>query len=598
MHHHQHSWASLLAPAGPSAAAGGPAGAQLATQQQSQTPHSGQQQQPLLRHHSSLLHRVGAFIDQSTADVALDFPTSGWGPLGGSLLRPSDAADGGHAVCWGGGRGGSSGSSGGGGGGGYSLLCHSQVLSTWSPVLADVLSAAAASAAGGAAAPAATSANAANADGSSSDSAAASAAAIAAATAEVAGPLLRIPLPSSSVDTPEAWAQALELMYPPARLPRPSLTWHNLDPVLSLADKYGMTGLLLLCEEFLLGGPAAVAAVAAAEAQAAVAAVSAPQGGADGSSSESQQRRGQQLQVVAGAAGAAACCRYCGGSGCAPGAAGNDFGSSSGAGGAGGPAGLGGGWTSHPAVATATRGFPGTGIGPATAAYSCSSSSAGALLSGHQHFSSDPTDPAYVWRWLLRADQLRMERVVALCCDFVCHAEPPPPPSASAAYPAGAATAAAAASPSYYPQSPAEAAGTGAATSAAPPAAAAGGGCWPRPELLAALRPETLCRLVGRLVDEAGVMRAALRNEGFRLHSAVTWSLAPPSQAPAAAAAAAAAGAGGGAAAAAGPGAAAAGSGGSGGGGSTLMESRRWQLAVADPQHCRWRLKGTPGVLG
>ncbi|GIL64663.1 hypothetical protein Vafri_18576, partial [Volvox africanus] len=116
---------------------------------------------------------------------------------------------------------------------------------------------------------------------------------------------VRLRIPVMGEESFEDWVRLLELMYPPTRLPRPTIAWDNIDTVVLLADKYGMSGLLLLCEEFLLG-----------------------RGGKGG-------------------------------------------------GGA------------------AERGSGGGN----------SSGSSGAV------FSCNPDDPAYVWKWLRRADRLRMERV-------------------------------------------------------------------------------------------------------------------------------------------------------------------------------------------
>ncbi|EFJ47670.1 hypothetical protein VOLCADRAFT_91657 [Volvox carteri f. nagariensis] len=65
-------------------------------------------------------------------------------------------------------------------------------------------------------------------------------------------PQLLLRLPLVGADSVEDWVRLLELIYPPTRLPRPAIGWDNIDSVIVLADKYGMSGLLLLCEAFLL----------------------------------------------------------------------------------------------------------------------------------------------------------------------------------------------------------------------------------------------------------------------------------------------------------------------------------------------------------
>ncbi|GLC42346.1 hypothetical protein PLESTM_001323400 [Pleodorina starrii] len=173
-----------------------------------------------------------------------------------------------------------------------------------------------------------------------------------------------IRIPVTGPESLEEWLRVLELMYPPTRLPRPTIGWDNIDSVIVLADKYGMSGLLLLCEEFLLG-----------------------------------------------------------------------------------------------------RSRNGNG-------------------SGNGVFSCDPEDPAYVWKWLRRADRLRMERVCDECIDFIC--------SEGMLGPGG---------------------GTAVRSEA-------------DEEALEGLRGSTLRRLIGRLVNDTATMKAALRNEGMKVSTAVSWSYA------------------------------------------------------------------------
>ncbi|KXZ50526.1 hypothetical protein GPECTOR_16g701 [Gonium pectorale] len=251
----------------------------------------------------------------------------------------------------------------------------------------------------------------------------------------------------------EAWGQLLELIYPPSRLPRPAVTWDNIEVVILLADKYGMPGLLLMCEEFLLGGPEAAAAAAGTGTCCGGADCAAP------STSPAASRMGSNIPCYHSSALHLHCHS-------APHS--SQQGSTSG--------GAGGSGSAGPRCSVCSRPAGGGGGGWQQLPHGAAAGAGGAV------FSSDPGDPAYVWRWLHRADRLHMERVVAHCLDFI----------------------------------------------ASEAVLGPGGGLAPGGEaeegLLAELRPCTLGRLVNRLVGDGARLKAALRNEGMRLSTGSTWS--------------------------------------------------------------------------
>ncbi|GLI71110.1 hypothetical protein VaNZ11_016200 [Volvox africanus] len=290
---------------------------------------------------------------------------------------------------------------------GRTLPCHSQILAAWSGVVRDLLQSGTYCEfhVGGDEVVVGHGEAGATSDGNRRPS-----------TAEYgpgSGSGVRLRIPVMGEESLEDWERLLELMYPPTRLPRPTITWDNIDTIILLADKYGMSGLLLLCEEFLL-------------------------------------ERG----------------------------------------------GKGGG------AATGTGSGGGSSSGGSGAFYSC-----------------DPDDPAYVWKWLGRADRLRMERVCSECMDFIC--------SEAMLGPGGA-----------------HSAGRGEADE----------------EMLEGLRGGTLRRLVSRLVRDTATMKAALRNEGMKVSTAVPWSCSV---------------------------------GAFGSTGANLTEQQRWQLSTVEGRFCRWHLRGS-----
>jgi len=62
-------------------------------------------------------------------------------------------------------------------------------------------------------------------------------------------PLTVIPVPG---DDRLAWVFALKLLYPVSQMRRPPITWSNIDRILALADKWNMSSVMKVCEDFLL----------------------------------------------------------------------------------------------------------------------------------------------------------------------------------------------------------------------------------------------------------------------------------------------------------------------------------------------------------
>eukprot|EP00197_Chlamydomonas_leiostraca_P002355 CAMPEP_0202857952 /NCGR_PEP_ID=MMETSP1391-20130828/688_1 /ASSEMBLY_ACC=CAM_ASM_000867 /TAXON_ID=1034604 /ORGANISM="Chlamydomonas leiostraca, Strain SAG 11-49" /LENGTH=411 /DNA_ID=CAMNT_0049536817 /DNA_START=153 /DNA_END=1388 /DNA_ORIENTATION=+ len=48
------------------------------------------------------------------------------------------------------------------------------------------------------------------------------------------------------------WVLALKLLYPPSQMRRPPVTWSNVERILGLADKWALTSVARVCEDFLL----------------------------------------------------------------------------------------------------------------------------------------------------------------------------------------------------------------------------------------------------------------------------------------------------------------------------------------------------------
>ncbi|KAG2500415.1 hypothetical protein HYH03_001985 [Edaphochlamys debaryana] len=194
-----------------------------------------------------------------------------------------------------------------------------------------------------------------------------------------------MPLPLGD-DCLSDWWACLELMYPPTALPRPAVGWANIDAVIRIADKYGMYGMLLLAEEFLLGRcPPCTAATP---------------GGGGGPGPASPSSSSSAPHGAGPGYGCGCPCRCCAAAAAAGSAASGAAGASAAAG------------------AAAAAGAGGCGV-----------------------FSAARGEPGYVLKWLGVADRLRMERVVARCIDFLASEAmaPPPPSSASSApRPAGA----------------------------------------------------------------------------------------------------------------------------------------------------------------